>query len=372
MPGLKETDLTGRDPPKPVLQVLLVVFRARLKSMSAQRFLESSFVGDSGTNLIGFWRLCEIHRLVSAGTYPNCNTLAKYFEVHRRTIERDIDRLRDFFGAPIEYDPSRRGYYYTEEFSLPPMRLKEGEAMALFLGQRLLMQCRGTPFEAFIRQAMAKIRMSLPHEVEVNLESAVNAVSFHIDPFRGDEMEVAYTYRLLISAIQQQRSVEADYYSASSDVTMRRRIDPYHLRFSDGAWYCIGFCHMRNEVRTFALDRMTKVSMTQDRFDYPKDFSLEQYLASSWVLERGEPARVVIEFDAEGAKYVRGRKWHSTQRLEELEGGSLRLSFLVGGLGEVMRWVMGFGEHAEIIEPEHLRGEVMEELEKALERYRKA
>ncbi|QUL98421.1 MAG: transcriptional regulator [Candidatus Fermentithermobacillus carboniphilus] len=337
--------------------------------MTSRRSFKSSSPDDLPTNLTGFWRLCEIHRLVSQGTYPNCNTLAAHFEVHRRTIERDIERLKYLFGAPIEYDPSHRGYHYTEQFSLPAMRLREGEAVALFLGQKFLMECRGTPFEEFIRQAMAKIRMSLPREVEVSLERAINAVSFHVDPLRGEEIEVAETYRLLVSAIQQQRTVEMDYYSAGSDTVTRRKVDPYHLRFVDGAWYCIGFCHTRNEVRTFALDRMMNVSMTAHKFDYPEDFSLEDYLASSWIIERGEPTEVVIEFDAEEAKYVRGRKWHSSQRLEQLEDGSVRLSFFVGGMGEIMRWIMSFGRHARVVKPKELRDRIVRELELALRSY---
>ena len=52
-----------------------------------------------GTNITGFWRLYEIDRLISQGSYPNCAYLAELFEVHRRTVERDIERLRDFWRS---------------------------------------------------------------------------------------------------------------------------------------------------------------------------------------------------------------------------------------------------------------------------------
>lgn len=320
-------------------------------------------------NIAGFWRIYEIHRLISQGTYPNCPALAKRLETSLRTVERDIERLRDLFRAPIEYDRVRKGYHYTSPFELPPMKLREGEAIAMFLGQKLLMQCRGTPFEEFVSQAMAKIRMFLPESIEVNVEKILGAVSFHSEPLRGEEMEVAERYQTLTTAIAQQRSVTTDYFTASRQAVTNRKIDPYHLRLVDGAWYCIGYCHERREVRTFALDRMMNLKITDDSFEMPAGFSIDEYLESSWAIERGEPRKVVIEFDQSQAPYIRGKRWHKSQVLEELPNGNLRMTLNIGGLGEVMRWVMSLGSRAWVVEPEDLRARITLELEAALEKY---
>lgn len=320
-------------------------------------------------NLAGFWRLYEIHRLISQGAYPNCPALAEKLETSLRTVERDIERLRDLFRAPIEYDRVRKGYHYTDSFELPPMKFREGEAIAMFLGQKLLMQCRGTPFEEFVGQAMAKIRMFLPQSIEVNVEKVLGSVSFHTEPLRGEEMEVAERYQTLTTAIERQTSVTTDYFSASRQAITNRKIDPYHLRLVDGAWYCIGYCHERREVRTFALDRMTNLEVTDDPFDMPAGFSVDEYLESSWSIERGEPRKVVIEFDKGEAPYIRGRRWHKSQVLEELPNGSLRMTLSIGGLGEVMRWVMSLGSHAWIVKPDDLRARIILELEDALQKY---
>ena len=74
-------------------------------------------------------RITHIHRLISAKRYPNVPYLAERIEVSRKTIERDIEKLRDFFGAPIEYDHHKKGYYYREPFELPHVKLTEGEAL---------------------------------------------------------------------------------------------------------------------------------------------------------------------------------------------------------------------------------------------------
>lgn len=186
-----------------------------------------------GVSLAGLHRLYEIHRLVSQETYPNCRLLAEWFEVSRRTAERDIERLRDQFGMAIEYDRQRKGYYYAEPADLPPVKLQEGEAIALFLGQRLLMQCKGTPFEGFVIRAMEKIRQLLPQSIEVSLERVLGSVSFHAEPLRGEEVEVANRYELLMHAIANRRTVLTDYYTAARQAVTPRQLDPYHLRFSE-------------------------------------------------------------------------------------------------------------------------------------------
>jgi predicted DNA-binding transcriptional regulator YafY len=324
---------------------------------------------ESGINLAGFRRLFEIHRLVSEGAYPNCRSLADRFEVTQRTAERDIERLRDQFRVPIEYDRHRRGYYYTGPVDLPPLKLQEGEAIALFLGQRLLMQCRGTPFEEFVMDAMEKIRLLLPRSVEVSLDRALGAVSFYADPLRGEEIEVAERYQTLYRAIQNRATVSTDYFTPVRQAVTRRELDPYHLRFMDGAWYCIAYCHLRGEVRTFALDRMMNLCETAESFQIPVDFSVEDYLADSLTIERGEPKKVVIEFDPSEAPYIRGKTWHKSQVVQDLPDGSMRMTLTIGSMGEVKRWVMSLGRHAWVVEPEELREEIRRELEAARKRY---
>ena len=136
----------------------------------------------SGKGITGFWRLYEIDRLISQGYYPNCSYLAEHLEVHRRTVERDIERLRDLFAAPIHYDRKKRGYCYTEPFSLPPVRLREGEAIALFLGVKLCtVKVR---LWRNLWKCHAQDQMLLPQEVDVSLERA-RVASFHVDPLRG-------------------------------------------------------------------------------------------------------------------------------------------------------------------------------------------
>lgn len=306
------------------------------------------------------WRMSRIDYYVRAGVYPNVPWLAEKLEVSSRTVERDIACLRDLMGAPIVFNKQRNGYYYTNEnFRLPGITLAEGELIALFLGQKVLGQCRGTPYEGAVRRAFQKICLALPDKVTVDLGFVEQTISFGIDPPRGDEAALLQTYHQLTEAMRGRRSVRITYYTASRDECAERLVDPYHLHFRDGAWYLIGYCHWRREIRIFAVDRIRELTVTKVNFIPDPEFNIEGYLGHSLGIERGgEPVTVAVRFDVPQARYIRERQWHPSQEIEELDGGGLILRLNVAGLGEVKRWVLSFGAHAEVLEPESLRREV--------------
>ena len=242
------------------------------------------------------YRVLVIHNQVKAGKYPNTPKLASFLGVNKRTIQRDVEFLRDMLCAPLEYSRLKNGYYYTNPFEMPHLNLTEGEQVALFLGQKLLLQCAGTPLEEPIRNAFTKICLCLPQGVSVDLDSLEQIISFDVQPLRGDEQKLAGTYRLLTQTIEDKRSLNIHYYTVSRDELTLREVDPYHLRYFQGAWYLIAYCHFRQEVRTFALDRIRRLEALEETFQVKPDFSLEKYLGSSLGVERGEVVEEVTIF----------------------------------------------------------------------------
>jgi predicted DNA-binding transcriptional regulator YafY len=134
----------------------------------------------------------------------------------------------------------------------------------------------------------------------------------------------------------------------------------------------VGFHVGRSEIRTFVLDRMrdTQCAVTE-RFELPEDFDVNQYFQGELGIWRdATPHKVVLEFDAQAADYVRMRTVHASQKLQGIAGGGLRLTMTVGNLTPVVSWVLEWGGRVRVVEPVELLERVRGELEAALALYR--
>ena len=305
-------------------------------------------------------RLLEIDRQVRAGLYPNASRLAEALEVKERTIYQDREFLIDRLGAPLVYDRKRRGWHYTDDtYILPSLMVTEGELLAFFLSVEAARRCLGASFEPSLRSAMGKIARGLKAPVEVNLEEIRECYIFAALPTVGVREELLLS---LHRAISGRRRVQIYYYTASRDCHQERVVEPYHLYNRGGDWYLIAFDHLRSAYRIFHAGRIERWMVLPATFRRDPAFSLENWMAQAFQLERGEqPVEVAIRFDAGQAPYIRERRWHSTQRIEELPDAGLVLRFQAGGLSEVKRWVLSYGSHATVLAPVGLREEVAAE-----------
>jgi predicted DNA-binding transcriptional regulator YafY len=316
-------------------------------------------------------RIAALDRTIRAGRYPNAKTMADRLEVSHRTVQRDIEFLRDRLQAPLEYDAARHGYYYTEPtFRLPSLTLTEGELVALFLAERVLRQYRGTPYAPDLARAFGKLTAALEDPVTIDLGALGDEVSFRTTA--AGEPDPAL-FAGLTAAVRGRRRVILRYYSASRDVESVREVDPYHLSCVDGQWYVVGHCHARRDVRIFALSRIRSMEDAGATFDPPADFRLDEYLARSLSVMRGgdgERHRVRLRFTGEAIRYVRERIWHASQALEPTPDGGLVLAFELSHLREVERFALSWGADCEVLDPPDLRERMARTLNDAARRYR--
>jgi len=139
-------------------------------------------------------RLLLIDKAIRSGKYPNASKLAAIAEVNPRTIQRDIEYMRDMYGAPLEYDPTRRGYYYTESnFYMKSVPITEGELFSIALFDQLLEQYRNTPLEKALRDIFSKIIQCLPDKVSVDTGFLNSQVTF-IPDIAGNINLVVYVF----------------------------------------------------------------------------------------------------------------------------------------------------------------------------------
>ena len=299
-------------------------------------------------------RIYRIDQEIRVGNYPSASILAEMFNVKERTIYNDYKFMIEQLDAPIKFDKLARGWYYADEsYTLPPIRVRKEELLALALSQH------STPFDMQFRSTLNKIARYLPDEVQINLKdleehyTVATRATIKVDPQLLLELE---------QAIHKHRQITILYHSISRDECNERTVKPYHLYKTLNAWYLIGYDLWRQDICTFHLERIEKWNVSTQHFKPDPDFSVKQYLSQKFLRESGQVFNIAIRFDAHQARWIRERVWHETQTLENLSDGGVILRFRAGGMNEIKRWIMQYGAQAEVLEPPELREAVVKEV----------
>jgi predicted DNA-binding transcriptional regulator YafY len=299
-------------------------------------------------------RLLNIDALLRNPHRQTAGTMAEELGVSERTIRADLDMLRDRYGAPIIYGKAK-GFHYTDpDWRLPSITLSKGELFAITLGARMLESYAGSAYAEELHSAIARLAERLPEQTWVDLQQVADEQII----FRGGggidlSPEI---WHGLEEACREQKSVSMTYYTASSDSQSDRVLDPYLLHIYRGTNpYVIGFCHKRQGIRWFRVDRIKQLEVLSDRFVRDPKFDAKAHLEQIFQAEVGsEPIDVAIWFDGRTAPYIRERRWHPTQILEEHSDGAVTLRMTVRGMNDLKRWVLGYGMGARVLGPPEL------------------
>jgi predicted DNA-binding transcriptional regulator YafY len=321
-----------------------------------------------GNQLARQWQL--IQRLAKSRSGVSLDELASELDCVRRTVYRDLDALM-FAGFPVvsERRNGRVHYRFLETFRLGDVPFTPDEILALAFGEDLLRTLEGTVFHESIRSALTKIRAGLGPELARYL--ARLGESFRVLP--GPHKNYARfreTIRALNDAVLDRRTVRIRYRTGGTGTVANRDLDPYRVWYRSGGLYVVGFDHRSREIRTFAVDRIRRLEATRRHFEVEEGFDFDAYIGSSFGVIAEPARRVRIRFDRRWASYVEERTWHPSQKVTRGPRGSVELTLEAGGSAELRTWVLSFGSGAEVLEPESLRAEVVEELGGALARYR--
>lgn len=304
------------------------------------------------------YRLLFIDRKIREKRYPNRLSLAEEWETSYKTIQRDLDYMRYELDAPLAYSAKDRGFYYTEEqYRLPAMSIRESDLFAIFLADKLLSQYEGTPIYDSLRSVFSKIEACLPDKAA--LRPVDDQSRFTVFPSSSTVIEPC-VQTAVFDCIRTSTRMEIQY-RASGGEPVRRQVDPYHGVRSEGDWYVVGFCHLRQGIRTFSLARMLAVRKKRERFTLPAEFDFNKLSGSHFGVHWAEEDIVVrIRFAPRVAYLVRERQWHLSQVIEEQADGSLILGLTVNHLLELKRWILSWGADAMVLAPHSLAEEIRE------------
>lgn len=306
-------------------------------------------------------RLLKIDELIRKPERQTALTLAEVLEVSERTVRDDLAFMRDRYHAPLKFHRTR-GYHYTDpDWRLPTVPLTTGELFALTLGARMLSAYSGSAYKDQLQSAISQLAKRLPEQIWVDLQQLTDdAVMFRM----GAELDLnPDIWHTLEEACQKKQQVWIRYATPGKPLS-ERRVDPYVLHFSRSNPYMTGWCHQRQAPRWFRVDRIQEIKLLGEHFEIDPTFDREAHFASAFQHEvGGVPQEMVIWFDTPTAPYIRERRWHPTQQIDEHPDGSLTLRFIVRGLNEVKRWVLFYGQGARVLGPPTLVAMVRDEIE---------
>jgi len=291
--------------------------------------------------------------------------LAEQFEISSKTAS-GISTSCGQALLPLEYDASRKGYYYPDgTFSLPMIYLSPAELSSLLVARKLLQDIG----HGYIGGELSSIADKITNVLNRHLACGKvdENISFRLIEYSPPPEQ---TFRVALEGCLNRRRLNFSYYSPARDETSRRKIDPYHLFNYMGTWHLIGHCHLRGTIRDFALGRISDARVLDETFDRPSDFDVNHYFQSSFGIFKGKPRREVkLRFSPLKSRWIRDQVWHRDQEAKSLEDGSLELTFPVADFSEIKMEILKHGADVEVIRPKSLRKLIKAEAKSIAEIY---
>ncbi len=306
-------------------------------------------------------RLLSVLELLQSRKQMSGSELARRLEVDPRTVRRYIVMLQDM-GIPVEAERGPYGAYQLQRgHRIPPLMFTDSEATALTMGLLAIREFRFPVEVAAVESALAKAERVMPEKLLNQARALEETITFHLDflPSRVENNFVA----ILGSAVQQRQRVNLSYLSWEGDKT-ERDFDPYGIVFNEGFWYTAGYCHLRRDLRTFRLDRITALEPREHTFDRPKEFDVLEYVLRSLFSRPGaEQIEVLMKTTLEHARQVTSPDLGT---LEETEQGVIFRRAAIH-LEWVVFFLMCLDFPVVVLQPEALRETLRQMASKALQ-----
>ena len=321
-----------------------------------------------GDQLARQWKIFQT--LVTSRYGKSVSDLAKNLDCHQRTVYRDLHALEEA-GFPL-YTEEANGkslWCLLDSARKPmPMTFKLPELMALYFGRDALKVLKGTVFYDSLEALFQKIKTTLPPESMRYLKSVEQSLKVGPKPYKPYSQ---YNKQIeqINDAVINKRVIDIIYYTMSRKKETQRKVAPYKLWFVDGSFYLIGHCKWKKEIRIFAVDRIKMLTLTDEIFEVPDDFDVDDFMRNSFGAFHGKPEKVKVLFSADIAEYIKEKIWHESQKLHDTPDGSVLFEADVACTRDIKAWIMRWGANAIVLEPEKLRNEIRTEAIEMLAAY---
>lgn len=318
-----------------------------------------------------FDRVYQLHSILSGRKTPiSLNDLMDRLECSKATVFRLINTMKDYLGAPIEYDEGRSGYIYKTagegpRYELPGLWFSAKELQALTVFQQLIASLEPGLLEEHLSPLARRLDELTKHQ-RLNLSEAGKRVRLLGLATRS----VGTYFRTVASATLQRRKLKIQYHSRGRDQHTERVVSPQRVTHYRDNWYLDAWDELRKGLRSFSIDRIeSAVELDAPAIDVPEK-DLDAHYASAYGIFAGKANKMaVLRFTPERARWVADERWHPEQIGQFLTDGRYELRIPYRDSRELVMDVLRHGKDVEVVEPEGLRGELVREVREALAKY---
>ena len=282
-------------------------------------------------------------------------------DISLATFKRDLAYLRDRLHAPIEWSADDCGYRYGapsgigDPFSLPGLWFSASEVTALLTMQQLLQELDPGLLSKHVAPLLSRLNGILDSEAVPTDE-----IGRRIRILRSGarQMDSAH-FQVVATAVLQRKRLWIRHYSRANDTVIDREISPQRLVNYRRNWYVDSWCHLRKDIRSFALDAIQDATSLEKPAKEIADAQLNKVLASGYGIFGGSAVEwATIRFSPTAARWVSTESWHKDQRAQFEDNGSYRLEVPYSNSRELIMDVLRYGTDAEVLAPKHLREEM--------------
>lgn len=316
-------------------------------------------------------RFYKIDHLLKERKVVSFSGLKEALGVSRATLRRTLEYMRDRFNAPIEYDREANGYRFGKprsgpRYELPGLWFSAAEIYALLSTLQLLGNLQPGLLEGQVSPLVERLRAILGRG-----DHSWEEVQKRIRIFQPGRRESKVVYfSVIAAAVVKRRRLWIRHYKRGDDSETEREISPQRLIHYRENWYVDAFCHLRNDLRSFAVDAIREAVLRDARAVEKSKAELDEHLASGYGIFAGRNVEwATLKFTPQCARWVSAQEWHPKQRTRVENDGSYFLEIPYSDHRELVMEILKFGPDVEVVGPAALRQRVKKLLEQASERY---
>ena len=339
-------------------------------SSAANRWIETpAFVSQYNPRVDRTERFYKIQQLIHRQKVVPARRFRDELEISPATFKRDLEYLRSRLNIPIVWDREANGYRYDPEAQvqeLPGLWFSAQEIYALLTMKQLLENLEpgllGPHLDPLLKRLSAAIGSQEHPADEIQSRIRILHMARRALPLRHFEVAAR--------ALLERKRLSISYYTRARDEETQRIVSPQRLAHYRDNWYLDAWCHVRQGIRSFAVDAIRSAQMTDEPVREVPVREMDEVLGASYGIFSGRPTQWAhLRFTPARARWVSAEEWHPDQRARFEADGSYVLEIPYSDDRELVMDILKHGPEVEIVGPPALRQRVKDLLYETLQRY---